>query len=99
VVQAALTFYVCRGAPAGYQDGYCGRMASGAVVYEGAAACGYGLALGTRFTIDGDPTGRTYTCEDRGLGAYYWIDVFWWEYAPGRAWRNNLPATVTVRLV
>lgn len=65
-------------------------MASGQVVYEGAVACGYSWALGTRIEIEGDPTGRVYVCEDRGLGPYYWLDVFFWEYADGRAWRNAI---------
>ena len=89
-----LTFYNCRG----QGGGYCGAMSSGASVYEGAAACGYAMALGTRFAIEGDYTGRVYTCEDRGLGPVYWIDVFFWDYASGRAWRNTLPGEVTVRL-
>ena len=74
-------------------------MASGSVVYEGAAACGYAYELGQRFTIDGDPTARVYTCEDRGAGAGQWIDVFWYDYARGRAWRNQLPTHVTITLL
>lgn len=89
-----LTFYVCAGAPPG--QSYCGTMASGSTVYEGAAACGYGMALGERFRIVGDPTGRTYTCEDRGAGPYWWIDVFWYEYANGRPWRNQFGQDVEI---
>jgi hypothetical protein len=94
-----LTFYVCSGAPYGYQGGYCGTMSSGATVYEGAAACGYSWELGTRFVIDGDPTGRVYTCEDRGYLDWFHVDVFFWDYAEGRAWRNGMPLYATVRLV
>jgi hypothetical protein len=94
-----LTFYVCSGAPYGYQDGYCGTMSSGTTVYEGAAACGYSWELGTRFVIDGDPTGRVYTCEDRGYLDWFHVDVFFWDYAEGRAWRNGMPLYATVRLV
>jgi hypothetical protein len=74
-------------------------MSSGAVVYEGAAACGYALDLGTTFTIEGDYTGRVYVCEDRGLGGALWVDVFWYDYASGRAWRNTLPTYVEIWVV
>ena len=99
VVDAPLTFYVCTGAPAGFDDGYCGGMANGEVVYAGAAACGYGFALGQRFSIENDPALRTYVCADRGLGAWNWVDVWFSDYADGRAWRDQLPTYVTVRLL
>lgn len=92
-----LTFYVCAGAPPG--QSYCGTMASGNTAYEGAAACGYGMALGTLFRIVGDATGRTYTCEDRGAGPSWWIDVFWYDYANGRAWRNQFGKSVEIVLL
>ena len=93
-----LTFYICVGAPAGYDDGYCGGMASGTGVYRGAAACGYAWPLGTQFTIEGDPTGLVYTCEDRGLGPSQWVDVWFYDYVEGRAWRNQLPKYVTMEV-
>lgn len=74
-------------------------MASGNTVYEGAAACGYGMALGDRFRIAEDATGRTYTCEDRGAGPYWWADIFWWEYSAGRAWRNLFGTDVVIEIV
>jgi hypothetical protein len=43
-----LTFYDCAA------QGFCGAMANGTRVYEGAAACSYDLPLGTRFHIIGD---------------------------------------------
>lgn len=89
-----LTFYVCQGAPPG--QSYCGTMASGNTVYEGAAACGDGMALGERFRIVGDPTRRTYTCEDRGAGPYWWVDVFWYDYASGQPWRNQFGQDVEI---
>lgn len=95
---AVLTFYVCRGAPPGLEDGFCGTMAGGATVYEGAAACGYALQLGTRFRIEDDPTGRVYVCEDRGWLAATQADVFWWEYSDGRVWRDQLPPRATLLL-
>ena len=97
-----LTFYVCTGAPAGYQDGYCPRYRADGNLwpYPGVAACGYGFARGQRFTIDGDPAaGTVYVCDDRGYGPSYWIDVWFGTYAEGRAWRNQLPGQVQIVLL
>lgn len=71
-----LTIYSC--------PPYCGLMANGEPVYDGAAACGYGLALGQRFRIENDPTLRDYVCSDRGLGPQYWVDIFFRD--PGAGW-------------
>ncbi len=78
----AVTFYSCEG------GGFCGTMANGVQVYEGASACGYAWPLGTRFTLEGDPTERTYVCEDRGLGPWLWVDIFFWDEADGYAWQE-----------
>ena len=85
-----LSFYLCSydGLPPGYDAGYCGTQADGSVVHPGGVACGYAWALGTRLLIEGDPT--VYTCTDRGLGAYRWVDVFFYDYASGRAWRDGI---------
>jgi len=91
-ITVALTFYVCSGAPPGFQDGYCGTMASGRTVYEGAAACGLGLPLGQRFAFGG----REFVCEDRGRGPDDWVDIFFWDYTEGRSWRDGFGETVTV---
>ena len=98
IILDALTFYVCRGAPPGFQDGYCGLGADGTQVYEGMAACGYAFPLGTTFKVIGDDSQRTYTCHDRGLGPAYWIDVFFWEYADGRAFSDSIPRPARVRV-
>ena len=74
-----MTFYDC--------PPFCGTMASGATVYEGAAACGYAWELGTRFTLEGDPTGRVYVCEDRGGGPWLWVDIWFADAATGYAWQ------------
>lgn len=91
----ALTFYVCTNAPPG--QSYCGTMSSGTTVYEGAAACGEALSLGTQFSIVGE--GRTYTCEDRGRGGAYWIDIFHYDYYAGRAWRDDWPQSVEIQVL
>ena len=74
-------------------------MACGLAVHRGAAACGYAWPLGTRFRIVGDPLDMVYTCHDRGLGPYLWVDVWFYDVTEGRAWRNHLPPTVTVELL
>lgn len=90
----SLTFYVCTNAPPG--QSYCGTMSSGATVYEGAAACGDAIPLGTRFSIVGE--GRIYVCEDRGAGPYFWIDIFHYDYYAGQAWRSQWPQSVEIEL-
>lgn len=85
-----VTFYTC--------PPFCGTMASGATVYEGAAACGYAWDLGTRFTLEGDPTARVYVCEDRGLGPWLWIDIFFQDEAAGYAWLASVGTLTTARL-
>jgi hypothetical protein len=66
---ATISYYYCEqgsnSAAIGDGGGFCGAMASGQIVYEGAAACAPGY-MGQRFTIIGDPSGRTYTCADTG---------------------------------
>ena len=66
---ASITYYYCTqgSIPASIGDGggWCGSMANGQVVYEGAAACSP-QNMGQQFTIVGDPNARTYTCADTG---------------------------------
>jgi hypothetical protein len=77
-----ITFYDCR------VQGFCGHMANGHNVYEGAAACSYDLPLGTRFYIVGDPTNRIYRCDDRGLLRRTWVDIFWYDPIDGWRWQE-----------
>ena len=84
-IPIALSFYTC--------PPFCGTMTNGEVVHPGAAACGYAFELGMRFTIDDDPTGRTYTCKDRGSGPYHWIDIFFADPANGWAWQEIVGTT------
>jgi hypothetical protein len=71
-------------------------MANGEIVYGGAAACGGFLALGQRFQIEHDPTGRVYVCADRGLGGWYWIDIFWADSSAARLWLAEVGSYGTV---
>ncbi len=94
-----LSFYVCDGAPAGFQDGYCDSPAGPLPLNEGQVACGYAWQIGNRFQIESDPTGRTYVCNDRGRGPSRWLDVFFWHYADGRAFVDSLKWPWRVRVV
>jgi hypothetical protein len=96
VLNARLTIYGCTG-PGG---GFCGGMASGVKVFEGAAACSYDLPFGTRFRIHSDPTGRVYECLDRGHLASSWVDVFFYNTSEGIHWASLLSGTrVTIEIV
>lgn len=89
VLTARITIYGCVGSG----GGFCGGMASGVRVFEGAAACSSDMPFGTRFTIGGDPTGRVYECLDRGHLASPWVDVFFYNTADGFAWASQLGST------
>ncbi len=89
VMRARVTIYGCTG-PGG---GFCNHMASGAAVFEGAAACSSNLPFGTKLTIAGDPTGRVYECLDRGSLSATWIDVYFENTTDGMAWQSELGAT------
>jgi 3D (Asp-Asp-Asp) domain-containing protein len=90
VLRARITVYGCSG-PGG---GFCNHMSAGGVPFEGAAACSSNLPFGTRLTIEGDPTGRTYECLDRGALAATWIDVYFENTSDGIAWQSTLDSTV-----
>ncbi len=93
IVNVNITFYDCA------DQGFCGAMANGRIVYEGAAACSWNLQIGTRFVIEGDPTGRIYTCEDRGLLANTWVDIFWHAPADGWLWQSEVGRWGVIEIV
>jgi hypothetical protein len=88
-----ITFYDCA------NQGFCGNMYNGRKVYEGAAACSWDLPIGTRFVIVGDPTHRIYTCEDRGLLANTWVDIFWYYPSQGHSWQSIVGRYGTIEIV
>jgi hypothetical protein len=90
VLSARITIYGCTG-PGG---GFCGNMASGVRVFEGAAACSRDLPMGTKLRIVGDPTGRVYECLDRGALKTTWVDVFFNNTSEGIRWQSLLGGTV-----
>jgi hypothetical protein len=79
---STVTFYACVG------NGFCGNMATGEQVFAGAAACSSDLPFGTRFTIANDPTGRVFTCLDRGALSPTWVDIWFYDSADGWAWQS-----------
>jgi len=91
VLRARITVYGCTG-PGG---GFCGGMASGIKVFEGAAACSYDMPFGTKLRIIGDPTGRIYECLDRGALSAPWVDVFFNNTSEGIAWASLLGGTIS----
>lgn len=93
IAHVNVTFYDCK------QQGFCGNMYNGRKVYQGAAACSWNMALGTRFIIVGDPTRRTYVCEDRGLLANTWVDIFWNDPRDGRMWQALVGRYGTIEIV
>lgn len=95
-----ITYYFCeRGTnPASWGDGggFCGYMRNGEIVHPGAASCGR-EQFGRRFRIEGDPTGRTYTCTDTGGGVYGGHrDVWFFNSDDGYAWRGAVGEYATV---
>ena len=85
-VDVWITFYTC--------PPYCATTASGVSVHVGGAACGYGFALGQQFLL----VGSRYTCNDRGGGPRYWVDIFFWDEAEGYAWLAQVGSYGTVIL-
>jgi hypothetical protein len=90
VLRSRITIYGCVG-PGG---GFCGGMASGVGVFEGAAACSSDMKFGTRFRIHSDPTGRVYECLDRGHLNSTWVDIFFHDTREGIAWQSLLGGTI-----
>ena len=88
-----ITFYDCK------NQGFCGAMYNGRKVYQGAAACSWNLAIGTKFFIVGDPTRRVYVCEDRGLLADTWVDIFWNSPRDGWWWQSKVGRKGTIEIV
>ena len=82
VVEARVTYFYCRqGTIArgiGDGGGWCGAMANGETVHEGAAACSR-ENFGQRFRIIGDPLDRTYTCKDTGGAVHGEHRDIWFE--------------------
>lgn len=93
-VEVKITYYYCRqgsiAASIGDGGGWCGAMANGEVVHQGAAACDRSR-LGERFRIVGDPLGLTYECKDTGGGVHgHHRDIFFDVSDDGYRWVNEV---------
>ena len=83
-VEARITYFYCNQGTisAGIGDGgrFCGLMANGEMVHQGAAACSRdNAAQGQRFRIIGDPLGLIYTCKDTGNAVHGEQRDIWFE--------------------
>jgi len=101
--QTSITYYYCvpgtNPASVGDGGGYCGGMANGETVHDGAAACAP-AALGQRFTIEGDPTARTYTCTDTGGSVLQdHRDIWFMSSDEGYAWWVQVGGTANITIV
>jgi hypothetical protein len=88
-----VTFYTC------IDSGFCGAMASGQQVFDGAAACSNNLPFGTRFVITSDPSQRVYVCLDRGALASPWVDIWFYNSADGWSWQSIVGARSDILIV
>lgn len=101
--ETSITYYFCvpGSNPAGHGDlgGYCGSMANGEQVHDGAAACKPGL-LGQRFRIEGDPTARIYTCTDTGGSVLQdHRDIWFMNSDDGYAWWTTVGERAVIEIV
>lgn len=92
---STVTFYACVGDP----GAFCGNMANGQQVFEGAAACSSNLPFGTRFRIENDPTGRVFTCGDRGALSATWVDLYFYDAADGWAFQSIVGTSSNIIIV
>ena len=102
-IQVTLSYYYCARGPSGRVigdgGGFCGLMRNGVRVHSGAAACAHRY-LGQRFRIAGDPTGRTYTCEDTGSAVHGLHRDVWFNTAEaGRAWLAAVGSRAVIEIV
>lgn len=100
-VVATVSFYYCNSGsgPSGDGGDWCGAMRDGTVVYPGAAACDYAY-LGQRFRIEGDPTGRVYTCNDTGSKVHGLHRDIWFETNDeGWRWQRDVGTRVVIEII
>lgn len=96
--KTSVTFYYCQRTVNRNDDGggYCGQTRSGVQVHPGSAACSYERTVeNRRFTVEGDPHGLIYTCEDTGsavVGDH--IDLWFYTNTEGWEWPASRKATI-----
>ncbi len=102
-VEATLSYYYCNqgslAASIGDGGGWCGAMANGEIVHEGAAACAR-EHLGQRFRIVDDPLGLTYTCKDTGSAVHGQHRDVWFDNSDdGYRWIVEVGYTAQVEIL
>lgn len=102
-VEVTLSYYYCTqgtiAASIGDGGGWCGAMANGEVVHQGAAACARSR-LGERFRIVGDPLGLTYECKDTGSAVHgHHRDIFFDLSDDGYRWIVEVGYTAVIEIL
>jgi 3D (Asp-Asp-Asp) domain-containing protein len=101
-VTVTVSYYYCEQVAGGYVGdggGFCGRMRDGNPVYPGAAACDY-AHFGQRFRIEGDPTGRTYTCADTGSAVHGGHrDIWFLNNREGAEWQRVVGQVAVIEIL
>ena len=100
-VVATVSFYYCAAgsSPSGDGGSWCGVMRDGKLVYPGAAACDYAY-IGQQFRIEGDPSGRVYTCNDTGSAVHgLHRDIWFRTNDEGWRWQREMGRRVVIEIV
>ena len=100
-VVATVSFYYCAAgsSPSGDGGAWCGVMRDGKLVYPGAAACDYAY-IGQQFRIEGDPSGRVYTCNDTGSAVHgLHRDIWFRTNDEGWRWQREMGRRVVIEIV
>ncbi len=103
VIEAKITYFYCRQGTiqAGIGDGggFCGRMANGEVVHQGAAACSQDN-FGQRFRIIDDPLDLIYTCKDTGSAVHGEQRDIWFENSDDAiTWLGKVGDTARIEIL
>ncbi len=102
-VEATLSYYYCTqgsiSVSIGDGGGWCGAMANGEVVHQGAAACDRSR-LGERFRIVGDPLGLTFECKDTGSAVHGHHRDIWFDLSDdGYRWIVEVGYRATIEIL
>ena len=104
-VEARITYFYCNqgtiSAGIGDGGGFCGLMANGEMVHQGAAACSRdNAAQGQRFRIIGDPNDLIYTCKDTGNAVHGEQRDIWFENSDDAiTWIGQVGDTALVEIL
>ncbi len=102
-VEATLSYYYCTqgtiSVSIGDGGGWCGAMANGEIVHQGAAACDRSR-LGERFRIVGDPLGLTFECKDTGSAVHGHHRDIWFNLSDdGYRWIVEVGYRATIEIL